>query len=84
LPAQYYILLTKNEKGERINLQTPFKGIYFSEELKQAVIEFGYKVNVIWGYHWPNRSKDPKLFGNFVANFYDKKSKASASNRKNV
>jgi DNA polymerase type B, organellar and viral len=75
-PAQYYILLTKNDKGERMNLRTSFKGMYFSEELKQAVSEFGYKVNVIWGYHWPKKSKDPKLFGNFVSTFYDKKSKA--------
>jgi len=74
-PDQDYILLHKNEKGERLNSRTPFKSMIFSEELKQAINEFGYKCTVYWGYHFPHKSNDNKLLKNFVNTFYMTKSK---------
>lgn len=52
---QYYLLLSRNAEGIRINPKVPFTSMMNSEELKQAVQLFGYNAEILWGYQCPNK-----------------------------
>jgi DNA polymerase type B, organellar and viral len=84
MPDQWYVLLGRDSNGNRMNFRKPYKGMFFSEELKQAISEFSYSANILWGYHWPKKSSDPKLFINFVTEFYDAKKTASDPIQRNI
>lgn len=57
-----------------------WEGWYCSEELKLAV-KHGYKVNVISGYHWPNKAF---IFKNYVDTLYSNRLKYPKSDPKNL
>lgn len=45
-PDQYYVLLSRNAEGVRINPRVPFTRMMNSEELKQEVQLLGYKAEI--------------------------------------
>ena len=60
-----------------INKKTyKFKGIYFSEELKE-VVKHGYKVNLIRGYEF----ESDKIFNEYVGHFYAIKKNSSGAKK---
>jgi len=68
----FYFIPLRDENGKIITPNYSFKGIYFSELLKES-IHYGYKINVMWGYKF-NRGKD--VFKNYVDEMYNGRLKA--------
>jgi len=64
----------RDENGMIITPNYSFKGIYFSELLKES-IHFGYKIKVMWGYKF-NRGKD--VFKDYVETMYNGRLKAKS------
>lgn len=67
-----YFIPLRDENGIIITPNYSFKGIYFSELLKESIL-YGYKINVIWGYKF-DRGKD--VFKNYVDEMYNGRLKA--------
>jgi len=57
-----------------------WEGIYCTEELRNA-IKYGYEVQVLWGYHWPNKAK---VFSKYVKTLYANRLKYPKSDPKNL
>jgi hypothetical protein len=61
-----YFIPKRDEFGKIITPNYRFKGLYFSELLKESM-KYGYIINVIWGYKF-ERGKD--VFKNYVEELY--------------
>ena len=72
----FYFIPLRDENGKIITPKYRFKGIYFSELLKESIL-YGYKINVLWGYKF-NRGKD--VFKNYVDEMYNGRLKAKLDN----
>lgn len=68
----FYFIPLRDENGKIITPNYSFKGIYFSELLKES-IHYGYKINVLWGYKF-NRGQN--VFKNYVDEMYNGRLKA--------
>ena len=68
----FYFIPMRDDSGKIITPNYRFKGIYFSELLKESIY-YGYKINVLWGYKF-DRGKD--VFKNYVDEMYNGRLKA--------
>ena len=72
-----YPLLIHNYKGRIIHPTGTWKGVYFSEELKE-VVKYGYIITVIKAYQFSKA----QLFTDYIEHFYDKKNNSKSTGAK--
>ncbi len=75
-----YFIPKRDENGNIITPNYIFKGLYFSELLKES-IKYGYKINVLWGYKF-ERGKD--VFKNYVEKLYNGRLQAKLNNQNSL
>ena len=76
----FYFIPLRDKNGKIITPNYKFKGIYFSELLKKAIL-YGYKIKVMWGYNF-NRGKD--VFKFYVDEMYNGRLKAKLDKNNSV